>query len=437
MTPEAVIAKLRRSIRVHIITSYLCIFGLFGSVIAWASYMEISGAVIASGSFVVESNSKKIQHPDGGVVRRIAVRNGDVVKTGHLLVELDDSLIKANLEVAKNNLYERLAERARLMAELGDEERISFPETLRNLKHDSRVDTILSQQQTLMTARQRIRQRQKEQLDEQIAQLRTQIAGMTAQSSSRAHESKLLSKQVESLQTLFDQRLTSSDRLIFAQREEVRMDGLLTATNSEIARLRQQISERRIQVIRITEEARAEMLERLQTVRAEIVQLTAEKIQNQNLLSRVIIRAPQAGVIHNVAVHTVGGVVQAAETVLEIIPIGDDLVMDLSARPVDVDQVFPGQTVSVQLPGFSIRDTPRLIGLVETVSADLVHDAATNQSFYTVRVRLGPDEQAKLNGEQLVPGMPVIGFIETKRRTVLTYLMEPILNQVQLALKEE
>lgn len=437
MSSEILRYNLKRSVNKHLWLSYLVVFGLLGGVFTWATLTEISGAVISSGTVVIKGSNKTLQHPDGGVISEIRVSNGDLVEVGDLLVRLDAAVIEANLELARHRYFELLAERARIHAELRGDDQITFPIELTEQPDSFTVQSIMANHQTLLDSRYATRERAIKQLRVQVAQLNSSIAGLRQQAKARRREQAVITERLQSTKFLFEKELTAITNLQAIRREQYRMEGLLGATYSELARVQHQLGERNLQIAGIELEARVEMIERLREMRVEIVQTRLDKLHHERILSRVDIRAPNRGIVHNVSVHTIGGVVQPAEPILEILPADDELVLELEVRPVDIEQIYPGQPVSAQFPGLNARTVPRLKAELVYVSGDLVTDAQDGRQYYMALAHLLPEAFAQLNGVELIPGMPALAFIETRKRTVLTYLVDPLKRQIDLALKED
>ncbi|EEE36078.1 type I secretion membrane fusion protein, HlyD [Rhodobacteraceae bacterium KLH11] len=436
MTSEEMRQFLRRSVRKHVLISYFAIFGLFGSVFAWAYLTKISGAVIAPGTIVVLGHNKSIQHPDGGVVKEIFVKDGDIVQENDLLLRLDATALHANVELARNSYLELIAERARIVAELEGQDRILFPKELIQQFHSDDVQDIIRQNRELLIARMAARDRQVAQLESQYSQVSANLSGLRAQAVARQQENDIVGERVSDMQVLFEKELVPSSTIAAAKRDEYRTSGLLQATYSEIQRVEMQLIELRLQIESVEKDAHADMIARLSEMRLEIVQARINMEHAEKQVSRVAIRAPTRGVIHDMSVHTIGGVIQPAEPVLEILPIDDDLILELKVRPVDIKKVFPHQTVSIQFPGLNARTVQRVDARLDYVSRDLLQDPIDGQQYYTARAHLIKKKQA-LEKVNLVAGMPAIAFIQTRERTVLDYLVEPLKNQIALALKED
>ena len=392
-------------------------------------------AVVASGTVVVESNSKQVQHREGGIVREITVRDGDVVQAGDLLIRLDDTVTRANFTVVLKQLDELYAQEARLVAERDDSELIEFAAkdgavlgAPQSLIEDSQI--------RLMEARRTSLRGRKQQLGEQIRQLEQQIEGVEVQLRAKKTEIALVEEELVVLEGLLESQLVGKTRVTTLRREKAELEGDLGSLISQAAQAQEAISERKIQILQIEADARAEVLELLQEVRSRIAQLEEQKIAAEDELSRVEIRAPRSGYVHQLAQHTLGGVVGPGETLMLIVPKEDLLVVEARIQPTDIDQLSPHQQATLRFPSFDQRTTPELKASLLTVSADLTMDEVSGLSYYTARLTIPEAELAKLNGKRLVPGMPVEAFLKTDDRTVLSYLVKPVSDQIAHALKE-
>lgn len=422
---------LRKTVRNHLLFALFIAIFVVAGIGGWATFTEISGAVVSSGTVVVETNIKQVQHREGGIVRDIRVKNGDVVEAGELLISLDDTVTRANLAVITKQLTEMTAQERRLEAERDDIRSIEWPGS------DQRELTDIERgQQLLLEARQNSKDGRKNQLEEQIRQFNKQTLGLEAQVTAKVSEIELIDEELSDLDGLLNKQLVSKSRVTSLRREKARLEGEHGDLIAQIARTREAISERRIQILQIEESYRAEVLEQLQEVRSRIAQLEEQKIAAEDELTRVEILAPQNGYIHQLSVHTIGGVVAPGETVMQIVPREDQLIVEAQVRPIDIDQMAPGQQARVRFPSFDQRTTPELSAELLTVSADLTQDERTGTSYYVARLVIDEDELDKLGTQTLVPGMPVETFLTTGDRTVLSYLVKPITDQIAHALRE-
>jgi len=422
---------LSRTVRNHLLFALFLGTLVVGGIGGWANFTEISGAVVSSGTIVVESSTKLVQHREGGIVRDIRVKNGDTVEAGDLLISLDDTVTRANLAVITKQLTELTAQELRLEAERDDVSAIEWPEDRRNDLGD-----IERGQQLLLEARRNSKDGRKNQLEEQIRQFNKQTEGLEAQVVAKDSEVELIDEELVDLGGLLNKQLVSKSRVTGLRREKARLSGEYGDLIAQIARTKESISERHIQILQIEESYRAEVLEQLQEVRSRIAQLEEQKIAAEDELTRVDIVAPRNGYVHQLSTHTIGGVIAAGETVMQIVPREDQLIVEAQVRPVDIDQMSPGQRARVRFPSFDQRTTPELNAELLTVSADLNEDERTGNSYYVARLVIDEEELAKLGNKALVPGMPVETFLQTGDRTVLSYLVKPVTDQIAHALRE-
>ncbi|WP_428670251.1 HlyD family type I secretion periplasmic adaptor subunit [Roseibium sp.] len=423
--------QLRRTVRNHLLFSLLLVVIVVGGIGGWMAMTEISGAVVSPGTVVVEGNIKQVQHREGGIVRVIKVREGDLVEAGDLLISLDDTVTRANLSVITKQLRELTAQEHRLEAERDDLREISWPEERRGNLGD-----IERSQQMLLEARLNSKEGRKNQLEEQIRQFNKQSEGLEAQVAAKESEIELIKDELSDLDKLLTKQLVSKSRVTALRREKARLEGQYGDLIAQIARTKEAISERRIQILQIEEAYRADVLERFQEVRSRIAQLEEQKIAAEDELTRVDILAPRNGYVHQLSTHTIGGVIAPGETVMHIVPREDQLIVEAKVRPVDIDQMAPGQEARVRFPSFDRRTTPELNARLLTVSADLDEDERTGASFYIARLVIEDKELEKLGNQSLVPGMPVETFLKTGDRTVLSYLVKPVVDQIAHALRE-
>ncbi|WP_346908034.1 HlyD family type I secretion periplasmic adaptor subunit [uncultured Roseibium sp.] len=423
------------SIRNHLSLAVTIVGILVVGMGGWATFTEIAGAVIARGTLVVESEVKQVQHREGGIVREILVREGEEVSAGDLLIRLDNTMARSNHSIIINQLSELTARRARLEAERDGKDQIEFPPRPEGIAREKAAETEL-RQALLMRARNGSQTKRKEQLGDQIQQLEAQISGLEAQVSAQAEELDLLDDELAGVKALFAKKLVTKNRISSLERDRTRMVGQKSELLSEIAGLKETVSERRMQILQIDEDGRAEVLQELQDVVSKIAELELQKVTVEDELNRLEIRSPRAGYVHQLAVHTIGGVVPAGETIMDIVPREDQLVVDAQVTPSDIDQVYRNQDAFIRFPGLDHRTTPRLVAKVQRVAADETIDPGTGEHYYNVRLKIPKDELAKLDGQGLVPGMPVEAFVTTANRTILSYLMQPVTDQIAHAMKE-
>lgn len=429
---------LAQSIRKYLIfgigSIVVLVFGLGG----WAAIANISGAVVATGQVQVKGNSKRIQHREGGIVGKILVANGDRVKAGDLLVRLDATLVQTNLAVIEKQLIEFTAREARLLAERDEARAIVFPDWLTELRGNGdqvAVDALRGEKR-LFETRQDMLIGQVAQLNERVEQFKMQTEGLASQRDAKDQEMAFIGEELESLEDLLARGLVSKPRVMELKRNSTRLQGEHGALISEIAVAGGRISETKLSMIQVNQDRQQEVLSLLSEVQAEIVRLTEQRIAAQDQLRRIDIRAPQSGIIHQLAFHTIGGVVQPGETVMNIVPDGFDLIVEARVTPTDRDQIEAGQKAVITFSAFSQRTTPNANGTVTTISPDLTVDEATGMSFFTAQIAPDDGEIERLGNLDLVPGMPAETFIQTGNRTVLSFLLKPLSDNLRRSFRE-
>jgi HlyD family secretion protein len=402
----------------------------------WIALMPLAGAVVVPGNLVVQSNVKTIQHPTGGVVAEIAVHDGMRVSVGDLLVRLDATQAQASLQMVSKQLDELRARIARLIAERDGLPRPQIPAEMSARLAESNVASLLASELSLFKARANAKESQKDLLQSRISQLGEEIAGLDAQISSKAKQLELISGELSGVQDLYDKRLVPLTRLTTLQRESARIEGERGQLVSTIAETKAKIGEAQLQIVRLDQDFRTDVVKELGETQGKEAELVERGVAARDLLDRIEIRAPTAGVIHQLAAHTIGGVIRAGDAIMEVVPDSDDLQIEARLQPNDIDQVRTGQNAFVRFSAFNQRVTPQLIGTVSYVSADTSHDQQTNAAYFTVRVTLSDDERRRLAGLQLVSGMPAEVFMQTGSRTMMSYLLKPITDQLRRAFVE-
>lgn len=424
--------EITRLLRVGGATVVLLVFGLGG----WAAATNLAGAVLAAGTVVVESNVKKVQHVTGGIVGEIRVKDGDKVAAGDLLLRLDDTLTKANLGVVVSQLNELAIRQTRLKAERDGKDGFVLPDSLAPQVKDPTVAEILSGEQTLFESRRKGREGQKAQLNERIQQLTEEIGGLTAQTAAKAREIELVTRELAEIQKLWEKNLSPLSKYTALQREAARIQGEHAQLIAQTAQSRAKIAETRLQILQIDQEMRTEVMKDLREAQAKEAELVERRVAAEDQLKRIDIRAPQAGVVHQLAVHTVGGVINAAEPAMLIVPEGDALVIEARIAPQDIDHVHVGQPAFVRFTAFNQRTTPEFKGTVTRVSADLTKDTQANQVYFVARIALTEGEAERMGKLKLIPGMPAEIYIKTTDRTAMSYLMKPLTDQIAKAFIE-
>ncbi|MCB1515619.1 MAG: HlyD family type I secretion periplasmic adaptor subunit [Hyphomicrobiaceae bacterium] len=412
------------------------VLGLFGGFGLWAARTELAGAVIAPATVVVESSVKKVQHPTGGIVGAIHVRNGDLVREGDLLITLDDTQTRANLQILTNQIVETSARLARLTAEQTGAATLRFPDEIEQWSTDTAVSQIINGETVLFDSRRLSLEGQEKQLRERILQFEKEIAGLTAQRAAKATEIELISSELASLATLEQKRLVPASKMIALRREAARLKGEHAQIEAGIAQAKGRIAEVEIVILQQVQQFKKEVAAETRDAQARQAELSERRVAAEDQLKRINILAPVTGHVHQLAVHTVGGVVSPAEPILLIVPDGDALTLDAQVAPRDREQIALGATAKIRFAAFNQRTTPEIEGRVKLIAADLSEDRRTGLPYYSVRIAISDGELARIAGATLVPGLPADVQIRTESRTALSYLVKPIEDQFAKAFRE-
>jgi len=419
-----------------VLAGMLTILLLVGGGGAWAAIARLASAVIAPGVLIVEGDNKKVQHQTGGIVAAIHVKDGDRVAAGAELVTLDETQQRANQNVTRGRLAEFGSRLARLEAERDGAAAVAFPAELEARRGEPDVAKALDGEVTLFEARRTALAGQDEQLTKRVEQLDEQIGGLKAQKAAKELELELIKGELVGLEELLAKGHVPVTRVIQLKRDTARIEGELGAIVSQIATTRGRVAETELQIIQLKRDFMEKVAEDIRATQAEIAPLVQQLVAVEDELARTHIRAPRAGLVHELAVHTVGGVVAPGETILQIVPEEDALVIESRVATTRVDEVRPGQAAEVAFAGYDSRTTPQLKGTVTFVSADFTTDERTGETFYVARVALDPGEIERLEGKPIQAGMPVEVFISTGEKTVVDYLVDPIMRTARHALRE-
>lgn len=425
----------RRQIRRASVFGLLTLSVLLGTLGVWAGTAPLAGAVIASGRVVVESNARKIQHPSGGVVAQINVTDSSEVRAGDVLIRLDDTNARASLAIIEQELMRLYARGARLEAERDGLDTPLMPLPLAPRAGEPEVRDVLELERRVFTARRAASELQRSQLRERIAQSHEEIEGLSAQLAAGKSQIELVRAELLNVGQLFDKQLISLSRYSTLQREETRLLGETGSLTADIARVKGRITETELQILQIDEDLRREGATELRDIDTKIADLTERRVAALDQLARIDLRAPQDGQVHQLSVHTIGGVIAPAQEVMLIIPKSDGLVIEARVDPAMIDRLHIGQEARVLFPAFDAATTPETIGEVVKISPDSTLDPQTGQSYFTLRVALAQSQVEKLGDKKLSPGMPAETYIQTGTRTAFAYVTKPISDQLERAFR--
>ena len=422
--------------RPYIRAGCLIVLVMFGGLGTWASLAPLGGAVIAPSVVTVISHRKTVQHLEGGIVAEIRARDGDAVAERDLLIRLDDAQARAGLSILDAQLDLLRAREARLVAERDEGKRVEFPQDLETRSEEPKVADILESQRQLFEARRTALEGEIEILTQRVGQLREAIGGLEAQRRSKEEQIALIEDELVGLRKLFEGGYTSRNRMRELERAVAELTGERGEHVAEIARAENEIGEARLRSLQLSKNFREAVVDELHEVQAEVLDASERRAAALDRRSRLEIRAPRAGRVVGMTVHTVGAVIAPGEPILHIVPEDDELVVEAHVMPRDIDRVGIGQAALVRFTAFDLRTTPELEGLVIDVSADLIADPRSGASYYLVRTRIPEQSRGLLGDLRLLPGMPAETFIQTGSRTALSYLMKPLTDGLARAFKD-
>lgn len=410
---------------------------LIGVLGLWSATTVISGAVVAQGQVVVQGKAQMVQSLDGGIVEQIAVKNGDRVTQGQLLARLDPTLVALNLDVARNRLADLLALQARLQSEhLGlTAPRFDYPPLPFTLPDTQSQE---EGQRQIFAARAAVLSGQRDRLEETEQEFTHQIAGSDGQIAALNDQIAVVAKEMENQRQLLAKGLTRQSQLVEMQRAHAGLLGQLAALEAERARLQTARRDSALETLQGERSFREQVVTDLNDTTAKVDELKLEIVTRQAQLDRVELRAPTDGIVHEMQVATVGGVVVPGATMMEIIPIGQGVDFELRVDPHAIDQVHVGQSAEVVITSLDPRATPRLIGTVVSVPPAATAEPQSGKSFYRIGLSIPAAEIARLGKDvALIPGMPIDAYLQTSDRSVLTYLLHPLTSQLRRAFRED
>ena len=413
---------------------FAMVFGFFG-LVAWLVTANLSGAVVAVGQVVVENDVKKIQHQTGGIVGEIKVRDGQRVVAGEILARLDEIIPRTNLAQVVSQLTQLTGRRARLEAERDDRDTLDLPADF--LARGAEAVSVAGGEQRLLKESRMVRVQQVEQLRERIGQFEREIEGLSAQVGAKKRETVLIGNELKGVQELFDKKLVPLQRISALQRDSARLDGESGVLTANIAKARGQIAEINLQLLSIDQKVKTDSVKELREVEAQISQLVERRIAALDILQRIDIRAPQSGFVHDMKIHTVGGVIAPGEAIMQIVPDSDKLAVEIRVSITDIDQIRVGQKTTLRLSAFNQRTTPEVTGSLTRIAADATREPQTGATYFVARASVDESELKKLKGLVLAPGMPVEAFVETGERSAFSYFAKPLTDAFQRSFKEE
>ena len=407
---------------------YAIIFLVFGALLGWAFWAPLSSASYAPGVVTVENYRKTIQHLEGGIVRELHVKDGSVVNKGDVLIVLDDTQLKAQLEIAKSQYVTYLALQGRLQAERDGRQEIIFDDYLQQKRTQPAIAQAIKLQQQIFVTRQAAKQGEIDVSKQQIEDLNQQIKGLMALEKNIKKEIKLYKEEIAELQALLKEGYTDKSRMREMQRRVAELEGELTKNNSSITVAKIRIGEEQLKILQIEKKFQMDVVQKLSENSAKINDLKERIIAIKDKITRTRILAPESGMVLGMAIHTIGGVISPGKPILEIVPQTGKLIIEAQVPPNDIDVVHKGLTSEIRFSAFTSAKMPIIDGVVTYVSPDRLIDKKTGHSYYLARVKIKPESAEKIKDLTLKPGMPASVLIKTGERTVFQYLVQPISN---------
>jgi HlyD family secretion protein len=424
--------NLRRPTRAGSVLMILFLVGFVG----WGTLVPLAGGAVAPAVISPDGDKKTVQHLEGGIIAKLLVREGDVVKAGQPLVVLEAVQPKAMYDMLIAQRGTLLASQARLTAEQAGLSEVDFPAELLNTT-DQRLAALVEGQRQLFDARLTAHVARKRVLRQRIEQLNEQIIGLQAQVDSSNSQLRLIAEELEGKEQLWAKNIVTKPEILKLKRQIAEIEGRRGEYMGAIAKAKQQIGETDLQILTSDAERADQITTQLEQGRTELATVTEKLHSSTDILKRTIITAPLPGTILNMRFKTEGGVLKPGESILDIVPAEDMLLIDARVSPTDIDAVRAGLAAKVQLTAYSGRSMPRINGIVRSVSADRLTDEATRQPYYLARVQVDREEVKRVDSRiELMSGMPAEVLIVTGERTMAEYIFQPFLDALWRSFRE-
>lgn len=414
---------------------YLIVFVMFGLFGSWAMLAPLDSAALAQGVVTVQTYRKTVQHYEGGIVKELLARDGDMVKANQPLIVLDDTQIRAEMDIVLSQLITAQAAEARLLAERDQHETINFDNMI-EANSDRALETRDGEIQ-VFTARRNSHQGEIEVLKQRVSQLNQQIKGLNELAATKIKLASSYRAEVSELRDLLKDGYVDKQRLLEQERRLDTVQAEAAEHRSEISRIRIQINETELQILQLDKQFNTEVVAKLSEVQAQAFNLKQQLLALEERINRIVIRAPDDGMVIDMKVHTIGGVVGSGTPLLDIVPSTSDLIIEAQVSPMDIDRISLGLLADVRFSVFNSATTPVIQGELIQISADRLINEQTGMPYYLARVKITDKGLADLGSRRLVPGMPAEVLINTGERTLFQYLMQPVDNAFARSLIEE
>lgn len=423
--------------RRYALLGYLSIALVFGGFGVWASVAPLDRAAVATGQVAVSGDHKVVQHLEGGIIREILVKETQQVKQGDVLFRLQPTEAQANTDILRKQMDAAFAEEARIVAEQTNAASITFPNSVLARRDVPETATAIADQQRQFVEHRAGLVNQINILNSQIAQQQQELAGRDRQRAALADQLTSYTTEMNNVQPLVDKGFYPRNKFLELDRERARVEGDLGQAQADVARLTQQVEQTKLQIDQAQQKYQADLSQQLDTTRGKLSDLREKVRIAEDVLHRVDIRAERDGIVMNLKVHTVGEVIKPGDTLAEIVPVGEGVNVMAHVSPRDIESVAVGQKAEVRFPNFSSRRTPIILGKVQSVSADSIMDEITKQPYYSARISIDYSTLPPEVADHILPGMQADVLISTGERTMLQYLVGPLVNALSKTFREK
>lgn len=434
MTDQILESGTSDSLRTPVVTGALIIALFFGGLGGWAAIAPLNAAVVANGTVKVEGNRKSVQHLDGGIVRTLDVKEGDLVEKGQVLLTLDDTQARAEFEVLSDQYYVLRATETRLLAELAGRDSLVLPPEL-SVAGAAAADIWQGQLEQFRSRRATL-DGQRRVIGEKIKQLEAQIAGAKLQAAAYGEQIASVRGEAASVAPLVEKKLLPRPRLLQLERTAAGLEAQIADAEANIARAKEAIGEQELQSVQLGKDRLADVAKELHETQARLLEVVPKRLNAAAVLGRTKIRAPYSGRVIGLNVFGVGGVIQRGEKILDIVPDTEDLMIEAEVAVEDISELHAGMPAEVRLTAYKQRVVPPIRGEVVQVSADRLVDPKTNQAHYIASIRPDAGEIAAIDGVRLYPGMAAAVTVPTEARTALDYLFGPLSQSFHKAFRQ-
>ncbi len=423
--------------RRYALLGYVSIALVFGGFGVWASVAPLDRAAVATGQVSVSGDHKVVQHLEGGIIREILVKETQEVKQGDVLFRLQPTEAQANTDILRKQMDAAFAEEARIVAEQTNAASITFPDSVLARRDVPETATAIADQQRQFVEHRAGLVNQINILNSQIAQQQQELAGRDRQRAALADQLTSYTTEMNNVQPLVDKGFYPRNKFLELDRERARVEGDLGQAQADVARLTQQVEQTKLQIDQAQQKYQADLSQQLDTTRGKLSDLREKVRIAEDVLHRVDIRAERDGIVMNLKVHTVGEVIKPGDTLAEIVPVGEGVNVMAHVSPRDIESVAVGQKAEVRFPNFSSRRTPIILGKVQSVSADSIMDEITKQPYYSARISIDYSTLPPEVADHILPGMQADVLISTGERTMLQYLVGPLMNALSKTFREK